>query len=96
MSDQLRADVRFERANLLDGLEAFGKFDLIFCRHVLGDMTPSARARVVEALDGALEPTGCLFLGAGESVPETQSAFRPVAGLSAVYVHGSRPVSRAA
>ena len=96
VSDRLRSGVRIERANLIDGLDAFGTFDLIFCRNVLGDMTPAARARVVAALDGALSARGCLLLGAGELAPEALAVFRPVAGLKAVYVKGGSSVSAAA
>lgn len=94
--ESLRGAVQFERANLLDGLEPFGRFDLIFCRHVLSGMTSSARSRVLTGLGAALTPTGCLFLGTGESVPEVQSLFRPVAGLNSVYVRAQPPVSQAA
>ena len=96
VSDRLRTSVRFERANLIDGLQSFGRFDLIFCRHILTDMAPEARRGVLAALDAVLEPTGCLFLGGGEVIPEAQAAFRPVAGLKSVYVRGSPSVSRAA
>lgn len=96
VSDRLRPGVRFERANLLDGLDAFGQFDLILCRHVLSDMTGEGRRRVLAALASALAPTGCLFLGVGEAVPETEANFRPVAGVESVYVRSPSPVSRAA
>lgn len=96
VADRLRPAVRFERANLLDGIEALGRFDLIFCRHVLGDMTPPARRRAVSVLENALSASGCLFLGSGEIVPEALERFRPVAGLKSVYVRGGAPISRAA
>lgn len=96
VSEKLRSAVQYERANLLDGLEPFGRFDLIFCRHILPGMTPAARTRVLASLDAALAPTGCLFLGAGEATPEVQALFRPVAGLNAVYVRAQSPISRAA
>ena len=96
VSDRLRRGVSIERANLIDGLEPFGTFDLVFCRNVLGDMTPAARTRLVTALDGALSPNGCLFLGAGEHAPEARTVFRPVAGLKSVFVKGGSSVSRAA
>lgn len=96
VADRLRSSIQFERANLLDGLEVFGRFDLIFCRHVLSEMTPEARRRMVAVLEAALAPNGCLFMGSGEAVPEALSVFRPVAGLSAVYVRSPSPVSRAA
>lgn len=96
VSERLRSSVRFERVNMIDGFEPLGRFDLIFCRHVLMDMTVDARRRVVAGLDAALGPAGCLFLGAGEAVPEAGSIFRPVAGLKSVYVRGPSPVSQAA
>lgn len=96
VSDRLRGQVRFERANLLDALESFGQVDLVFCRHVLGDMTPEARRRVIQNLEAALVAQGCLFLGEDETPPEVLAAFRPVAGLKAVYVRSPSPVSRAA
>jgi len=86
VSDRLRSGVRFGQANLMDGVGQTGRFDLIFCRYVLAEMTPQARRRVVEALDAALEPAGFLFLGEGESVPEAQLAFRQVAGQKSMYV----------
>lgn len=96
VADRLRPSVQFERANLLDGLETFGRFDLIFCRHVLSDMVPQARRRAVGVLEQALAPGGCLFMGSGEVAPEALERFRPVAGLKSVYVRASTPISRAA
>ena len=84
------------RANLLDGIEGFGGFDLIFCRHVLSDMTGEGRRRVLDGLARAVGPAGCLFVGEGEILPEAGVAFRPVAGLKSVYVRGPSSVSQAA
>lgn len=94
--DDLRALVRFERRNLLDGIEGFGVFDLVLCRHVLIDMTPPARRRVLAGLEAALAPDGCLLLGAGEILPETLDAFRPVAGRAGLYVKNPARLSQAA
>lgn len=96
VSERLKPAVRFERANLLDGLEPFGRFDLIFCRQVLADMTPAGRRRAVAVLEAALAPNGCLFMAPADAVPEAMAAFRPVAGLSSIYVRNPSPVSRAA
>lgn len=96
VSERLKRWVRFERANLLDGIEGFGEFDLVFCRHVLSDMTSEGRRRVLDGLAKALGPAGCLFVGEGEILPEAGVAFRPVAGLKSVYVRGPSSVSQAA
>lgn len=96
VSNRLRSAVQFDRANLLDGLEGLGGFDLIFCRHVLSDMTHEARQRVIAGLGRALGPAGCLFLGGGEAIPEAVVLFRPVAGFRSVYVRSPAPVSRVA
>ncbi|WP_296817664.1 protein-glutamate O-methyltransferase CheR [Brevundimonas sp.] len=94
--DDLRQGVRFDRANLIDGLEGRESFDLILCRHVLGDMSPQARRRVLAGLDSALARDGCLFVGARELVPEALEAFRPVAGRSGLYVKNPARLSQAA
>ncbi len=96
VNDELRPHVRFDRANLLDGFEGRGTYDLILCRHVLGDMAPEARRRVLAGLDAALVRDGCLFLGAREHLPETQEAFRPVTGQAGLYVKNPARVSQAA
>ncbi|MBN8552235.1 MAG: protein-glutamate O-methyltransferase CheR [Caulobacterales bacterium] len=96
VSSRLKPAVQFDRANLLDGLEGLGGFDLIFCRHVLAEMTREARQRVIAGLGRALGTTGCLFLGAGETLPEAEAVFRPVAGFKSVYVRSASPISRAA
>ena len=94
--DALRHQVRFDRGNLLDGFEGRGTYDLILCRHVLGDMTPEARRRVLAGLDAALARDGCLFLGAREHLSEALQAFRPVAGKAGLYVKNPAPVRQAA
>lgn len=82
----LSAAVAFERANLLHGLDEHGRFDLVFCRYVLGEMAPEARRLVLSGLDRALADDGVLFLGAGEAPAEVMAAFRPVAGRPGLFV----------
>lgn len=96
VKDELRGRARFDRGNLLDGFEGRGTFDLILCRHVLGDMAPDARRRVLAGLDAALARDGCLFLGAREHLAETLESFRPVAGKAGLYVKNPTRVSQAA
>ena len=70
ISDRMRARVRFERANMLQSLDAFGRFDLILCCNVLAAFDDATRLVALDRLSDALEPHGQLMLGAGETLPE--------------------------
>ncbi|WP_392354730.1 protein-glutamate O-methyltransferase CheR [Brevundimonas sp. LF-1] len=93
---ELRAAVTFKRANLLDAPADEGRFDIIFCRHVLGDMTPERRPRLLDGLERGLVDDGCLFLGADERPDGDSVAFRPVAGRRGLYVKSPSAYRRAA
>ena len=92
----LRAAVRFERANLMDETSDPTKFDVIFCRHVLGDMEPARRAGVIDMLERRLVDDGCLFLGGDERLEGDSVAFRPVSGRNGLYVKAPSALRRAA
>ena len=93
---ELRAAVKFERANLLDEPADDGRFDVIFCRHVLSDLEPARRARVLDGLERRLVDDGCLFLGVDERPEGDSIAFRPVAGRPGLYVKAPAALRRAA
>lgn len=93
---QLRAMVEFERANLLDAAEADGRFDIVFCRHVLSEMEPARRTQALERIDAELVDDGCLFLAPAERVESDTLAFRAVAGRRGLYVKGPSSARRAA
>lgn len=95
-SPDLRSDIRFERLNLLDPLPEAARFDVVFCRHVLDEMTPARRAGVLDTLERALVDDGCLFLGADEETEGDTIAFRPVAGRKGLYVKAPSTLRRAA
>lgn len=94
--DRLRSTVIFERANLLDEPPSGGRFDVIFCRYVLGDMAPDRRALALDMLEKALADDGCLFLGLDEAAAERPDAFRPVPGRPGVFVKAPAALRRAA
>ena len=95
--EALRDAVTFERANLLDDAPADApRFDVIFCRHVLTDMEPQRRARVLEGLERRLVDDGCLFLGPDERPEGDTLAFRPVAGRKGLFVKSPTSARRAA
>lgn len=67
IGSNLRNMIRWRRVNPLDDLSASGRFDVILCRGLLDQMTPSARPRLLETLARALSPDGVLVLGLTES-----------------------------
>lgn len=91
ISPNIRQMVRWRRVNLAVEFAQSGQFDIIFCRYVLGSMTPEARTRVAANLAGALAPDGVLFLGDGETAGERLS---PLADRQGLFVR--RPAARAA
>ncbi|NBB65843.1 methyltransferase domain-containing protein [Pseudomonas sp. ODNR1LW] len=93
---ELSDRVRFARANLLEEPTDDARFDIIFCRNVLGDMEPSRRARVLDGLERRLVDDGCLFLGMDENLEGETVAFRPVSGRQGLYVKSPSSLRRAA
>jgi len=85
LSPRIRQMVRWRRINLISDLSAAGRFDVIFCRYVLGALTPQARPRLLENLARALSPEGFLFLGEGEAPHGLGEAFQAVPGRPGLY-----------
>jgi chemotaxis protein methyltransferase CheR len=85
LSPRIRQMVRWRRINLVSDLSAAGRFDVIFCRYVLGGLTPNARPKLLENLARALSPEGFLFLGEDEAPHGLGEAFQPVPGRSGLF-----------
>ena len=77
----IRRCVRFRIGNALDPMlfDPSERFDVVFCRNLLIYLHPDARARVLRALLGVLEPRGLLFAGQAE-VLNASSELRPYEG----------------
>lgn len=93
---ELRAVVHFARANLADAPTDDYRFDIIFCRHVLGDADPARRRDMFDNLERRLVDDGCLFLGADEQPDGDSIAFRAVAGRKGLFVKSAAALRRAA
>jgi len=80
MSADVRGRVRWRRINLIAGLRQIGRFDIVFCRHVLGHMTEDAQRKVLEDLTFVVPEDGYLVLGLHESIAAAAPAFQPIVG----------------
>jgi chemotaxis protein methyltransferase CheR len=80
IAEAIRKRVRWRRINLVAGLTAIGRFDVVFCRHVLGHMTEEAQVKVLAELTQVIPEDGYLVLGQNEAVAGVGEAFRPVVG----------------
>jgi chemotaxis protein methyltransferase CheR len=93
LSPRIRQMTRWRRVNLMEDLAPLGRFDLILCRYVLGQMAPFAQAKVLTALADALAPGGRLVLGLGEAPGER---FQLVGAQGGVFAAANEQVRSAA
>jgi chemotaxis protein methyltransferase CheR len=66
--DEIRAMASFRKLNLMADFSALGRFDVIFCRNVAIYFTERDRISLFGRIERALEPDGCLVVGAMESL----------------------------
>lgn len=99
IADKVRNLVRFENFNLLNPMDKFGTFDIIFCRNVLIYFDETTKKKVIQGLVKRMAPDGYIFLGGSETAiglcPElkinagcpglyTMQSQQPASGLPAV------------
>ncbi len=75
---ELRARVRFHRANLVSDPPPPGGFHVVFCRNVGIYFDRESKRRLLTGLVRALVPGGYLFLGGTESLYPPFPGLRPV------------------
>jgi len=81
----VRRLVKWRRINLIAGLRQIGRFDVVFCRYVLGTMTEDAQRKVIDDLACVVAEDGYLVLGLKEQVAALGQAFQPVVGRPGLY-----------
>ena len=64
----IRAQVEFQRVNLVGRISWPHSFPIIFCRNVMIYFDRQTQEHVVQQLSGCLEPGGYLFVGHAESL----------------------------
>ena len=78
ISPDIRAMVQFRPFNLLDDFAVLGRFDVVFCRNVLGGFDQATRRDVLRRIAGLMPPDGTLILGAGEPATGFADGSRPL------------------
>lgn len=68
INKELRANVRFEQANLMQPLPDIGQFDVVFLRNVLIYFEADAKLDIVRRVSPLIKPGGYLFTGHSESL----------------------------
>jgi chemotaxis protein methyltransferase CheR len=93
LSRALMQQVRWRRINLLADLRPLGKYEVIFCRNVIGSFDPISRKRVLIQMASLVADDGYLVLGAQETA-EDIDGLHPVSGAAGLY--SRNPQQRAA
>lgn len=78
VKDEVKSRVKFKHFNLLDNFGLLGKFDIVFCRNVLIYFSSEQKSDILRRIHASLKPGGYLFLGASESLNDTQHLFEMV------------------
>jgi chemotaxis protein methyltransferase CheR len=83
--DDLRALAAFKTLNLMQDFSTLGRFDVILCRNVAIYFGDQDRASLFNRLERALDPGGCLLIGAMESINSIAPQYEAKRHLRAVY-----------
>jgi chemotaxis protein methyltransferase CheR len=87
VKDDLRRNISFRPANLLQDFSALGTFDVVLCRNVLIYFDQETKTRILRAIAKNLASDGSLLLGGAESVFGICDAFAGLPGIKGVYSH---------
>jgi len=91
ISDQIRAMASFQKVNLMQDFSALGRFEIVFCRNVAIYFTERDRGALFARIERALEPEGCLIIGAMESLSGICPQFMSKTYLRAVFYQRCEP-----
>ena len=85
ISEDLRKMVTYRVFNLLDGMSALGKFDVVFCRNVLIYFDQVTKSKVLASIADIMAPDGVLYLGGAETVLGISDRLQMVEGQRGIY-----------
>jgi chemotaxis protein methyltransferase CheR len=75
VKDEIRRLVRFQPFDLRDRMTSLGKFDFVLCRNVLIYFDVDTKKRILQEIEGRLNPHAFLLLGAAETTLNLTEAF---------------------
>jgi chemotaxis protein methyltransferase CheR len=84
ISPDICAMVQFRPFNLLHDFAALGRFDVVFCRNVLGGFDQATRRDVLHRIARLMPPDGTLILGAGATAAGFAAGAGPPFGCGAL------------
>ena len=87
IKDELRRNINFRPANLLEDFSSLGMFDVVLCRNVLIYFDQETKSRILSAIARNMANDGALLLGGAESVFGICDALAGLPGLKGVYSH---------
>lgn len=87
LNETVRSMVHFEQFDLRKTMQAFGPFDLVFCRNVMIYFDLQTKMKIMRELHRTLAPGGWLLLGGAESAIGLDEWFeRRMMGNVTIYV----------
>jgi len=87
IKDELRRNINFRPANLLEDFSSLGMFDVVLCRNVLIYFDQETKTRILRGIARSMATDGSLLLGGAESVFGICDALAGLPGLKGVYSH---------
>lgn len=75
LSDSVKKMVSFQKFNLMDSFDRFGKLDLVLCRNVLIYFSNELKKDIVSRIAGSLVDNGAFLIGASESLQGALAEF---------------------
>jgi chemotaxis protein methyltransferase CheR len=90
--DEIRGMASFRKLNLMQDFSTLGKFDVIFCRNVAIYFCDHDRVSLFGRIERALEPDGCLVVGAMESLSGVCPQFESKRHLRSVFYQSKTAV----
>lgn len=91
IKDEIKNMVTYKPFNLLDSMDSFGMFDVVFCRNVLIYFDEKTKADILNRLAKRLPEDGFLYLGGAETVLGITEEFKPLPNHRGLYVKKAAP-----
>jgi chemotaxis protein methyltransferase CheR len=85
LHEPVRKMTKFQPFNLLDDMSSLGRFDVVFCRYVLGGLGSDVLGNVLEGITDRLNDDGVLCVGFDEMGVCMNERLQPIPGARGLY-----------